>query len=215
MASGNQRDSRSHLLPLLNTRGPQTTAWLAGRLSLTAMGVRQHLAALREEGKVQFEEQRRGVGRPARLWSLTEAAQEEFPDGHADLAVDLLTSLREAFGAAGLERLVAARSTRQLALYRAQLPGLDQPLAQRVAALARRRREEGYMAEWSRRADGSFFLVENHCPICAAATLCQGLCGGELEVFQSLLGPEVEVERVEHILEGARRCAYRIAPRVV
>jgi predicted ArsR family transcriptional regulator len=29
-------------------------------------------------------------------------------------------------------------------------------------------------------------------------------------VFRDVLGPEVEVERVEHILAGARRCAYRI-----
>ena len=56
-------------------------------------------------------------------------------------------------------------------------------------------------------------LVENHCPICAAATACQGLCRDELALFQKVLGPNVEVERTEHILAGARRCAYVIRPR--
>jgi len=38
----------------------------------------------------------------------------------------------------------------------------------------------------------------------------QGLCRSELALFRAVLGPGVEVERTEHILAGARRCAYRI-----
>jgi predicted ArsR family transcriptional regulator len=68
------------------------------------------------------------------------------------------------------------------------------------------------MAEWSR-ADGGFLLIENHCPICAAAAVCQGLCREELSLFRRVLGSEVRVERTDHVLAGARRCAYRITPR--
>ncbi len=32
----------------------------------------------------------------------------------------------------------------------------------------------------------------------------------ELEVFQSVLGPEVKVERTDHIQAGARRCVYLV-----
>ena len=78
---------------------------------------------------------------------------------------------------------------------------------------ARIRREEGYMAEWTRAEDGALLLVENHCPICAAARTCQGLCRDELSLFREILGDDVEVERTEHLLSGARRCAYRVAPR--
>jgi predicted ArsR family transcriptional regulator len=66
------------------------------------------------------------------------------------------------------------------------------------------------MADWRILPDGSYLLSENHCPICAAARLCQGFCRSELAVFRSALGPSVTVERAEHILAGARRCAYRI-----
>jgi predicted ArsR family transcriptional regulator len=68
------------------------------------------------------------------------------------------------------------------------------------------------MAAVERKTDGSFLLKENHCPICVAARTCQGLCRSELELFRRLLGPEAEVERVEHIIAGAGRCAYRITP---
>ena len=69
------------------------------------------------------------------------------------------------------------------------------------------------MAESRRNPDGSYLLVENHCPICAAATECQGLCRAELDIFRSVLGGDVEVTRVDHILSGARRCAYRVTPK--
>ena len=68
------------------------------------------------------------------------------------------------------------------------------------------------MAEWRRDGDG-FVLIENHCPICAAAAACQGLCRDELALFRRILGRDVRVDRIEHMLEGARRCAYRIEPR--
>jgi len=52
--------------------------------------------------------------------------------------------------------------------------------------------------------------VENHCPICAAARLCTGLCREELNLFRKVLGRDVRIERISHILAGANRCAYRV-----
>ena len=85
-------------------------------------------------------------------------------------------------------------------------------LGERVARLAAARTREGYMAEsW---AEGDeYVLAENHCPICSAATECQGFCRAELETFREVLGPGVEVERGEHILGGSRRCVYNITPK--
>ncbi|MEL6180470.1 MAG: MarR family transcriptional regulator, partial [Myxococcota bacterium] len=71
----------------------------------------------------------------------------------------------------------------------------------------------GYMASVERDADGALLLIEDHCPICVAARGCQGLCASEQEVFQAVMGSEVDVHRTDHILAGARRCAYRVVPR--
>jgi predicted ArsR family transcriptional regulator len=68
------------------------------------------------------------------------------------------------------------------------------------------------MARAEPAAEGGWLLVEDHCPICAAATQCQGFCRSELALFRRCLGPEATVERTEHLLAGARRCAYRIRP---
>jgi predicted ArsR family transcriptional regulator len=203
-----ESESRTRILFFLKTKGAQTAGQLARWLRLTTMGVRQHLAILRESGQVEFEDQRVGVGRPSRLWRLTAAGHQAFPEGYADLAVDLLQAVRRTFGNQGLEALVEERTQRQIENYRHDINA--DSLEDRVAALTRIRRTEGYMAEWSRAADGSYLLVENHCPICAAAEICQGLCGGEQTLFEEVLGSQVEVQRTEHLLQGDRRCAYRI-----
>lgn len=209
--SAGQVRSRRALIDLLKQDGPQDAATLAERLSVTAMAVRQHLYQLRDEGLVESRPEPRPVGRPAQLWRLTGAADRLFPDSHAELTVSLLGNLKTALGEAGLERLLAARAEDMAAGYRARLAG-KRSLRSRLATLAAQRAEEGYMAAAEQDEDGTWWLLENHCPICAAATACQGLCRIEQRVFQQVLGPGVRVERTEHILEGARRCAYRITP---
>ena len=201
--------TRERILYLLKTKGPQTASELAKRLDITAMAVRQHLAQLGD--RVDFEEQRGQVGRPRRVWRVTD--QTDFPDSHGELTVGLLAAMHDVFGDKGLEKLVAERTKAQIKDYRRQMPPGDGDLKQRVAALARIRTREGYMAEWQKNRDGSFVLLENHCPICAAAEACQSLCLGEKKLFRAVLGPNVTVERTEHILSGDRRCAYRINPR--
>jgi predicted ArsR family transcriptional regulator len=179
---------------------------------VSAMAVRQHLYALHEEHLVTYHQAPRPRGRPIKRWQLTPAADRLFPEAYAELTLSLLTSITEAFGKPGLERLLALRSRRQVDAYRTQMRGRDS-LPQRLAALAAIRTDEGYMAEVQPQADGSFVLLEKHCPNCAAAVACTGLCGKELEVFQEVLGEDVMIERTEHIVAGARRCAYRVSSR--
>ena len=202
--------AREKVLFHLKMRGPQSAAMIARRLGVTAMAVRQHLYKLAEEELVEFDDERRGPGRPLRVWKLMPKADARFPDAHAGLTVELLSTLRSTFGEQGLDKLIAERTRQQEREYEKRMPEGDASLRERVAALTRIRREEGYLAEFSSKRDGSFLIVENHCPICAAASVCQGLCREELTLFRTLLGKGVQVERVDHILSGARRCAYRI-----
>lgn len=201
--------TRDRILHLFKSKGPLKAAQLARRLSITPTAVRQHLAALEADGLVAFEEETKGVGRPARVWRLADGASRLFPDSHGELAVGMLDALRRAFGPEGLERLIRERTKAQAKAYRERITARA-TLDRKVAALAAIRRDEGYMAEWSRRGDGSLLLIEKHCPICEAAEACQGLCAGELALFRSVLGRGVKVERTEHLLDGARRCVYRI-----
>ncbi|WP_139973401.1 metalloregulator ArsR/SmtB family transcription factor [Ochrobactrum sp. CGA5] len=194
----------------LKMRGAQTAATIGEHLGITGEAVRQQLARLAEEGLVSSHSVSQGVGRPSLFWDVTEAGNKRFPDTHADLTVQLLHSVRTILGEDALDTLIDHRETEMRRQYQARLKDLS--LDHRVKELAEIRSAEGYMADAEKQEDGSWLLIENHCPICAAADACQGFCRSELQVFRAVLGPDVSVNRTEHILAGARRCAYVIAP---
>jgi predicted ArsR family transcriptional regulator len=184
---------------------------VAERLAITEVAVRQHLRRLEKKGWYRRSmRSAASVGR-ARV-RRDRRGRAHFPTRTRISPWTSLAAVRETFGERGLERLVETRSRRQRRAYADRLRGA-RSLAERVARLATVRAEEGYMAEWSRTDDGAFLLVENHCPICVAARSCQALCRDELGVFRDALGPDAQVERTDHLLAGARRCAYRIARR--
>lgn len=198
------------LLFLLKIRGPAETLALAEALGVSRQAALQHLERLAADGLVEHADAARGVGRPRRSWALTGKAQARFPDTHAQVTVEVLDAVREEFGAEGLDRLITRRERAVSQAYRQALEGTA-TLEDKLARLAQARAAEGYMAEWSDLGDGTYLLVENHCPICTAAAACQGFCRSELSLFQDLLAPAT-VERLDHILQGARRCAYLVVP---
>lgn len=203
------RTPADRILFQLKTRGPAETLALAGALGISRQAALQHLERLVADGLVNHADEKRGVGRPRRVWALTPAAHARFPDTHAQLTLEMLDAVRAEFGEGGVDRLILRREQATAAGYAMAMASAT-TLAARVARLAELRTAEGYMADWSPDPGGGFLLVENHCPICAAAAACQGFCRAELEVFQQALGPNIHVERTDHILAGARRCAYRI-----
>ncbi|AGA24670.1 helix-turn-helix transcriptional regulator [Singulisphaera acidiphila] len=203
------RPAGDRFLVLLKSRGPQSAGELGRATGVTGEAARQQLVRLAADGLVVATAESRGVGRPTQVWSLTDAGNARFPDAHAELTAGLIRSIRTELGEAVLDRLIDARAAESKEAYATALEGAG--LGERVARLAEARTREGYMAEFWAEGNG-FVLAENHCPICVAATACQGFCRAELSTFRDVLGPEASVERVEHIVQGARRCLYRISP---
>ena len=204
------QSTAGQILLELKTRGPAKTRDLAARTGITRQAARTHLEKLAAEALVEHATAPAGIGRPRQTWSLTAKGHGRFPDTHAQMTVELIEAVRSEFGEAGLARLVGRREQAMAAQYEAQLRNAG-TLHERVARLVAMRSAEGYMAEFSRCAAGTYVIAENHCPICAAAAVCQGFCRSELALFARLLAP-ARVERVEHVLAGSRRCAYLVTP---
>ncbi|MFM1124914.1 metalloregulator ArsR/SmtB family transcription factor [Yersinia enterocolitica] len=195
------------LLLLLKTRGPLQAKDAGKILGTIGEAARQQFVKLANDGLVVAAAQAKGVGRPIQLWQLTEAGNARFPDAHSELAVQLLRMVRTKLGEEALNLLIDTREQETRELYCQAMEGV-QSIDERVKRLVAIRSQEGYMAEYQTQTDGSILLIENHCPICAAATSCQGFCRAELEVFREAL--QAPVERTEHILSGSRRCVYRV-----
>ncbi|GIU41645.1 transcriptional regulator [Shewanella sairae] len=198
------------ILQMLKTQGELTAKVIASELGLTTMGVRQHLQSLEESQDVVFEDRKATRGRPTRFWALTPQSNSHFSDRHEDLTVQLIDSVKVVFGDGGLEQLISHREQATYTLYSQALANVD-GLEAKLDMLAKLRTDEGYMATVEQHQD-VYFLLENHCPICAAATKCLNFCRSELQLFQTLLQDDAIVSREEHIIEGARRCAYKVVP---
>jgi predicted ArsR family transcriptional regulator len=204
------QSTADQILLELKTRGPAKTRELAARTGITRQAMRAQLERLAADQLVEHATTPGGIGRPRQIWSLTAKGHGRFPDTHAQMTVELIEAVRGEFGEAGLARLVGRREQAMAAQYRQALSGAGS-LEERVAKLVGIRSAEGYMAEVSRGEAGTWVIAENHCPICAAASVCQGFCRSELALFAALLAP-ARVERVEHLLAGSRRCAYVVTP---
>ncbi|MFB9136422.1 helix-turn-helix transcriptional regulator [Vibrio olivae] len=196
------------ILQSIKRDGAVTAKQLAEEFNMTTMGARQHLQALEDDGVLAFHDVKVKVGRPTRHWSLTQKGHAQFADRHGELTIQMIDAVESVFGQDGIAKVTAERESKTIEHYQQALSDCHL-LEQKLAALVTLREQEGYMAELHHIEDG-YLLVENHCPICKAATRCPSLCQSELNVFQSLLGEQCTVERQEHIVLGQRRCTYKI-----
>jgi DeoR family suf operon transcriptional repressor len=126
----------------------------------------------------------------------------------------LLDTLADQFGQEQMQAILRQQWQRKALEYRRQLQG--HTLAERVAALAKLRQAEGYMAEFypvepanSAEANEKFVLTEYNCAISNVAKSFPGVCGHELEMFALALG-DCLVERTHWINDGEHRCGYLI-----
>ncbi|WP_438350277.1 helix-turn-helix transcriptional regulator [Paenibacillus sp. FA6] len=201
--------TRRRIIDLLKQEGGMDVMALSSEFMLSGMAVRQHLNTMKEDGLVTHEEEARPMGRPAKLWRLTPEANRFFPSGYSELSVSLINSMKEAFGTEGLDKLLAVRNKNMQDEYLQHL-GDASGVREKLDKLADIRTNEGYMAEVKDQGDGSLLFIEKHCPICEVAIACTGLCKNELNLFQTILGDTVLIEREEYILAGGRNCVYRV-----
>lgn len=198
-------ETRMRILQLLKMRCSMTVSQLTDALHISAMGVRQHLAILEDEGLVHYQSEKQERGRPHHLYMLTDEANSLFPTTYANFAVGLMQEVAKFNGPGFINKVFRSRMKSQLETYQQRLSG--KTLSERVKELANIRDEEGYMARFDE--DGSdYVLVEHNCPIAAIAREYPHVCEIELALFRQSLG--AKVYREEHLMQGHHRCCYRI-----
>ena len=188
---GAERVARS-----LRDGGPATAAELAGRLGHSPTVVRRHLDALAAEGFVQADESRpfgptpaRGRGRPARVFSLTDAGSHAFDVDYDDLAVSALDYIERAYGEAAVLEFARERA-RTLVARHAESVSAGGDIGARLTLLASGLADDGYAATTVDTEAGPQ-LCQHHCPVRHAAARFPQLCEAETEAFEQLLGSHV------------------------
>lgn len=208
--SAEEHSTRREIVNLLRTTGSLTVAELGERLGITHVAVRRHLTALERDGLVGSVQERQPMGRPTRVYNLTDAAEDLFPKKYGALSVEILDFLATLDPEQGLVNQFFARRGADLVNRYGPHVTEGQTLAERVARLTEVQTANGYLADWEAAGDaGTFVLKEFNCPVHAVSRKYPHACHHELEFFKSVLSTN-EVERVECIAKGGTCCRYLI-----
>lgn len=213
--------TRTRVARLVGQEGPITVSCLAERLGLTPAAVRRHLDAMLAGGVVEAREiaavaaGRRGRGRPAKAFVLTEAGHASLSSDYDDLAVQALRFLADEHGRSAVEQF----ATRRFAdLERRVAPAVQragQDRQARARALAAALNDEGYAASTRPLATGTaqqaVQLCQGHCPVQHAAAEFPELCEAETKVFARLLG--TDVRRLATLAHGDHVCTTHVPDR--
>ncbi|ULT26234.1 MarR family transcriptional regulator [Sphingobacterium sp. E70] len=205
-----QKTPADRILMLLKMRGEVTAALIAAELGITKEGARKHLLNLANQGLIESYARSEGIGRPSTYYCLSTLGLAKFPDSHADITVQLLQSIKQLLGENALDLLITDRESKVYQKYMNALS--DTKSIEKTGYYCKQENGRGIYGRMEKEAE-SYLLIENHCPICAAATECQGFCRSELHNFQQLIGPSYSISRIEYIIENGSRCTYRITER--
>lgn len=202
--------TRDRVLAAVSQHGPISAARIAADLGLSPPGVRRHLDQLAADGVVEDREPaagKRGRGRPAREWVVTEAGHDVLPAGYDVLAADAVRFLREAAGDDAVTDFARSRVARLEERYADEIDAAGEDPAARTEALVAALRRDGYAATARPVGAGGLTgvqLCQGHCPVQHVASEFPELCEAETEAFSRLLG--VHVQRLATLAQGDHVC---------
>jgi DeoR family transcriptional regulator, suf operon transcriptional repressor len=202
---------RNDVLSTLKRADGLTVDQLARELGITTMAIRKHLSALEREGLVTADAQRRSVGRPARVYRLTDQSEDLFPKQYDSIAVEFLSDLVSMDGPEKVDLLFNRRAERTYAFLEARVSRAT-TFEERVEALAGGMDELGYLTHWEKTGPDTYTVSQFNCAIQRIAMTFPQACFHELETYRRLLN--ADVQRSCHLMAGDHMCSYVIQSRV-
>lgn len=202
-----ETSTRRSIITMLRTEGPLSAGDLAERIGITEMAIRRHIATLERDHLIYPTTIRQPMGRPAKVYQLTEEADDLFPKNYHALMLDLLDDLVRVDGEDKIGQLFAQREERLVQQYEALLAGKSPE--EKVAAIADLQNSKGYLARYEAKDDGSFEIIEYNCPIAQVSKHYPQTCSCETNVFRRVLG--MDVKRSECLAEGGKSCVFKVS----
>ena len=103
------RPSQTEILEALKKSEGMPISDLAREIGMSYMGVKQHCVTLEKKGYLEcwrVPRSEAGVGRPEKLYRLTEKADPLFPQAGVELTLDFMHAVGEQFGETAPEKLL-------------------------------------------------------------------------------------------------------------
>ncbi len=201
--------TRQELLEILKEEREATVDDLASRLELTPMTIRHHLNVLQAQGLVVTSQVRRlqKVGRPRLVYTLTEAAEELFPQAYGDLARRMIRELKQTVGPQQT-REIFGRIAEQIA---AEAPPAyeGQPFEERLRQVTEYLNNMGFRFSWEK-VDEGVVLANVNCPYRQISQEHGEVCAMDTMLLERLLG--VEPQHTDRMRDGDASCRCLLKP---
>ncbi len=205
LADNEAKNTRERVLQTLLARERCTINELAEAVDINPISVRHHISRLEADGLVTSDEERHGVGRPRRMYFLTEKGREHFPTRYIRLTLRLLEQLKETMPPSVIDRLFTQIAQDMLSDYRSEAEGLS--IEARLTLVKQLLTSEGFNVEVEKQGD-TYLIRESNCPYYHVGQNHPEVCSLDQTLISTIL--EVPAQKIECMLHGDAHCTYRI-----
>ena len=192
---------------LLKNKAGLTADELSAQLEITRNAVRQHLAALENDGLVKKGITRASGGRPEQLYVLTDKGNECFPRHYAWFAQLLIESVQQDAGADGLNERLSSMGALVGKQLRTQHPELVNR-GEKIQKLAEIMEQLGYNAR-STGSDKATVLEADNCVFHTLALANPNICQFDLALLAAFT--DSAVDHHECMAKGGNICRFKFS----
>ena len=197
--------TRQKVLETLLTHDVRTINDIADDVGINPISVRHHIARLEADGLVDSREERHGVGRPRRLYYLTENGREKFPTRYLRLTLRLLDQLKDTVPQSFIDMLFTQMAEELLVEYQDRLEDLS--MEDRLELVTELLTDEGFIVEWEKRGD-EYIIRESNCPYYYIGQDHPEICKVDQTLISTVLS--VPVNKINCMLDGDAHCTYTV-----
>jgi DeoR family transcriptional regulator, suf operon transcriptional repressor len=199
------KSTRERVLQTLLLRERCTINELAIAVDINPISVRHHITKLQADGLVGSAEEHHGVGRPRRLYFLTDEGRERFPTRYLRLTLRLLDQLKGTLPQPMVSRLFSQMAENLAADYEGELVGL--PIEERLNIVTHLLSSEGFTVDWVRQGD-TYQIRESNCPYYHIGQNHPEVCSVDQTLISTVLS--VPAEKIKCMLQGDSNCTYMV-----
>ncbi len=185
---------------------------LAKALKMSYMGVKQHCVNLTKMGYLEewrVPREKKEVGRPEKLYRLTQRSDGLFPESGVALTLAVLDGVKQVFGDTGPEKLLFYHFQR---LKDEWLPKVKpgKSMVEKATRFADVRDRAGWFSRCHYDPAVGFRIEEFHSPLAKIYLKYPNAVRMEVEMMEQVLGTKVVRDEVS-VGKGGKRVVYEIA----
>ncbi len=191
------RPTYAEILETLKRSDGMAVSELAKELKMSYMGVKQHCVNLEKKGYLKtWRVPRTQVGRPEKLYRLTEACDDLFPQAGASLTLNLLQGVKQLYGESAPEKMLFHHFEDQRQRWSEKMRGISS-VAEKATKLAELRDAEGCFSKCTYEANEGLRIEEYHHPMSMIYEVYPSAVRMEVQMMEQLLGTRMARKNID------------------